>query len=138
LDLFGLRSPQLVEHGRDRFHVVADRTRQHDHFLFCLSLVVSAQAQTFSGKVVSIADGDTLTVLVDRQQVKIRLEGIDTPEKGQPFGTKAKEALSRLVFGKTVAVRSIGTDKYKRTLGRAFVRIDDKTIVVDPGGKITL
>ena len=82
---------------------------------------------TFYGKVVSIADGDTLTVLVDRQQVKVRLEGIDCPEKGQPFGTKAKQALSELVFGKTVAVRSIGTDKYKRTLGRVFVRVEGET-----------
>ena len=68
-------------------------------------------AETFTGKVVAITDGDTLTVVVDRQQVKVRLEGIDTPEKGQPFGTKAKEALGKLVFGKDVAVRSTGTDR---------------------------
>ena len=57
--------------------------------------IVSAVAQaagTLTGKVVRIADGDTLALLVDRQQVKIRLEGIDAPEKGQPYGTKAATA----------------------------------------------
>src|SRR5262245_43396311 len=70
-------------------------------FLFCFP----ALSQPISGRVVAIADGDTLTVLDDEKtQHKIRLAGIDAPEKGQPFGQKAKENLSRLVFGQTVTI----------------------------------
>lgn len=60
-------------------------------------------AENLSGKVVKIADGDTLTLLVagDRQ-VKIRLAEIDTPETRQPYGQKAKQALAGLVFSKTI------------------------------------
>ena len=71
----------------------------------------------FQGKVVSIADGDTVTVLRGREQVKVRLNGIDAPEKNQSFGTKSKDALAALAFGNTVTVRSSGTDRYGRTLG---------------------
>jgi micrococcal nuclease len=78
-------------------------------------------AEILTGKVVRIADGDTLTLLVDREQVKIRLYGIDAPEKAQPFGNRAKQALSELTFGKSVRVEAKGKDKYKRTLGRVFV-----------------
>ncbi|MEE8261624.1 MAG: thermonuclease family protein [Gammaproteobacteria bacterium] len=56
---------------------------------------ISVSAETIhQGKVVKIADGDTLTQLVDSEQLKIRLSDIDTPERKQPFGTKAKQALS--------------------------------------------
>lgn len=79
--------------------------------------------ETLTGKVVSIADGDTLTILTDdKLQVKVRLEGIDTPERGQAYGNKAKDALSDMVFGKAVTIRKTGTDKYDRTLG--FVDVD--------------
>lgn len=84
-------------------------------------LAVPGHAATLSGLVVSIADGDTITVLVDRQQVKVRLTEIDTPEKAQPWGSKSREALAAKVFGETVEVRSEGTDRYGRTLGRVFV-----------------
>lgn len=67
-------------------------------------------AESMAGEVVAIADGGTITLLVDGQQIKIRLEGIDCPESGQAFGQKAKQATFQLVFGKTVTVRSTGTD----------------------------
>lgn len=88
----------------------------------CLLLFVNSFAHGLTGKVVSIADGDTLTVLTaDKQQVKVRLSGIDTPENNQAYGTKAKQALSSKVFGKTVRVQDNGQDRYKRTLGDIFL-----------------
>lgn len=71
----------------------------------------------FEGKVVGITDGDTLTILVDRETVKVRLDGIDAPERRQPFGDKAREKLGELTFGKAVTVHSKGKDRYGRTLG---------------------
>lgn len=79
-------------------------------------------AATLTGKVVSVADGDTITILTpDKEQVKIRLVEIDAPEKDQPYGQKSKQSLSDLVFGKDVSVEWDKTDKYKRTLGHVFV-----------------
>jgi len=64
-----------------------------------LFFTLSVQAETLEGKVVKIADGDTLTLLTSsNEQVKIRLAGIDTPERKQPFGNKAKQALAKLAF----------------------------------------
>ena len=77
--------------------------------------------EEFGGKVIGVMDGDTIKVLVNRNAVTIRLEGIDAPESGQSYGRKAKEALARIVAGKTVTVRKIGTDKYERTLGMVIV-----------------
>ncbi len=73
------------------------------------------------GKVVKIADGDTLTILVDKQQHKIRLSDIDTSERKQPFGTRAKQALSDVVFGKQVRVVELTVDRYGRIVGRVNV-----------------
>ncbi len=88
-----------------------------------LALVVLIQAPTavwaaddFSGKVVGISDGDTITVLRDRTPVKIRLSGIDCPETGQDFGRRAKSLTSGLAFGKVVTVHTRGKDRYGRTV----------------------
>jgi endonuclease YncB( thermonuclease family) len=86
--------------------------------------VVAATALT--GKVVKIADGDTLTLLVGKTQIKVRLEGIDTPERGQPFGHKAGQALAKKVFGKVVQVDDLGKDRYGRTLG--VVRLGTRNV----------
>lgn len=80
-----------------------------------------------SCKVVGISDGDTLTCLTnDKSQIKVRLNQIDAPEKSQAFGTAAKQALSGYVFGKTVGLKTNGTDKYGRTIAEVFV--GDKNI----------
>ena len=63
-----------------------------------------AAVQEFTGKVVGVTDGDTITVLHDGVGEKIRLAGIDCPERGQAYGTRAKQFLSALVFRKTVRV----------------------------------
>ena len=87
-----------------------------------LLFTLSAQAEALEGKVVKIADGDTLTLLTpSNQQVKIRLAGIDTPEKKQPFGNKAKQALSNLAFQKQALVEIETKDRYGRTIGVVFV-----------------
>lgn len=71
------------------------------------------------GRVVAIADGDTLTVLTEaRQQVRGRLAGIDTPERAQPYGSRARQELSELAFGKQARVAVHDTDRYGRTVGR--------------------
>ena len=82
-----------------------------------LMLALNAHAD-FTGRVVSVADGDTITVLRDRTQVKVRLLEIDAPEKAQAFGTKSKESLSEMCFGKTAEVVDKGKDRYGRTLAR--------------------
>jgi len=75
----------------------------------------------YQGPVVSVLDGDTLEVLHSGQAERIRLSGIDCPEKGQAFGQRAKHAASELVFGKNVTIQTHGYDKYKRTLGDVFL-----------------
>jgi len=85
-------------------------------------LVTPAAAETVSGKVVGVSDGDSLTLLVQgNRQIKVRLDGIDAPEGGQEFSKNAKEGLSRLVFGKDVTLRVTGKDRYERTLGVIFI-----------------
>jgi endonuclease YncB( thermonuclease family) len=88
---------------------------------FCL-LALSANAETLTGYVVSIADGDTLTLLdANRQQHKIRLAGIDAPEKSQGFGDRSKQSLAVLVFNKNVTVEWNKLDRYGRTIGKIMV-----------------
>ncbi|MDE0737336.1 MAG: thermonuclease family protein, partial [Pirellulaceae bacterium] len=60
---------------------------------------------------------DTCTLLVGKEEYKIRLEGIDTPEMGQAFGKRAKQALSGYIFGKQVTAKLSGQDRYQRYLG---------------------
>jgi len=92
-----------------------------------LYLSASAQPQTITGKVVGVSDGDTITVLdADKRQHKIHLDGIDAPESNQDFGSRAKQSLSDLVFGKTVTVTSRKKDIYGRMLGT--VTLDGKDI----------
>ena len=88
--------------------------------LFLFPILISAQ--TLKGKVVRVSDGDTVVLLdSDNTQQKIRLNGIDAPENGQPYGDKSKEYLSGLIAGKEVAVEVKGTDQYKRILGVVYL-----------------
>jgi endonuclease YncB( thermonuclease family) len=92
--------------------------------LFSLALLLFSfglNAGTIQGKVVSVADGDTITVLdATNTQHKIRLQGIDAPEKAQPFGQKSKQSLSQMVQSKQVTVEYQKKDKYGRTLGKVL------------------
>ena len=79
-------------------------------------------AETYQAKVIGVMDGDTIKVLrPGNEQVKIRLAGIDCPERKQPWGTKAKQAASDLVAGQTVTIKVMDVDRYGRTVGRVFV-----------------
>lgn len=85
-------------------------------FIMCAPLAALCQ---ISGKVISIADGDTFTLLTDdKEQIKIRLHGIDCPEKSQDYGQVAKQYLSDLIFGKQVEVEKTDIDRYGRTIGK--------------------
>ena len=86
----------------------------------------------FLATVISISDGDTLTVLnADKQQVKIRLAEIDAPEIGQPFGSKSKQSLSDLCFGKQAKVNPRVKDQYGHTV--AHVSCDGKSTQTPTG-----
>ena len=74
-----------------------------------------------TGKVVGIADGDTLSLLVGGQQLKIGLAEIDTPESGQAWGRKAKQALSKKVFRENVIIEVQDTDRYGRLVGKVWL-----------------
>jgi endonuclease YncB( thermonuclease family) len=90
--------------------------------LACVCALCAAGAATgFQGKVVGVSDGDTLTILDQRQPVRVRLAAIDAPEHGQPFGQRAKASLSELAYGKLADVDEQGRDKYGRVLGRVRV-----------------
>lgn len=91
------------------------------HFA-CLFVALPTLGQSITGKVVGVSDGDTITVLdAGRKQHKIRLYGIDTPEKGQAYGNVAKNHTSSLTAGKTVDVISYDTDRYGRTVGVVMI-----------------
>jgi endonuclease YncB( thermonuclease family) len=83
----------------------------------------NAETQSFQGNVIGVADGDTITVLHDRQPEIIRLNGIDAPESGQAFGNRAKQFAAELAFGQVVQVIVRDHDRYGRTV--ADVRLSD-------------
>jgi endonuclease YncB( thermonuclease family) len=86
-------------------------------------------ASAFESRVVGVSDGDTITVLdAQKTQYKIRVAGIDTPEKNQDFGNRSKEHLSGLVYGKTVNLPEARIDKYGRTVSRVLVGNTDASL----------
>lgn len=88
--------------------------------LLCLAL--PAYADILTGKVVRVADGDTVTILdSSNQQRKIRLVGIDAPERKQAYGQRSKQSLSEMVAGKTVSVDWNKRDRYKRVVGKILL-----------------
>jgi endonuclease YncB( thermonuclease family) len=79
-----------------------------------LSVFSAIGAETLTGRVVGVADGDTLTILVDQAPAVIRVDGIDAPEKGQAFGQAAKRTLSDLAFDRTATATCHKVDRYQR------------------------
>lgn len=86
-------------------------------FLVLFILLFSASlVHAWPSQVVGVTDGDTIKVLHNHKQEKIRLYGVDTPEKKQAYGKAAKKFTSSLVSGKTVDVDTVKTDKYGRSV----------------------
>ena len=86
----------------------------------------STFADQYSGKVIKITDGDTVNVLTsDNETHKIRLSGIDAPEKKQAFGNRSKQALAELIDGKIVTVDYNKLDKYQREVGKVMFNGQD-------------
>ena len=98
-------------------------------FLLICLIPFSVMAGTITGTVVRITDGDTVVVLdANKVQYKIRLVGIDAPEKKQAYGKKSKENLSDLVAGKHVVVEYDKVDRYKRVLGKILLNSKDMNL----------
>ncbi len=96
--------------------------------LISLILYSPALADTLQGKVVKIADGDTVTILDGTgKKHRIRLAGIDAPEKDQPFGNISTQGLNKLVSGRIVTIEYEKRDRYKRIIGK---------VLVDPPGEV--
>ena len=99
--------------------------RTHTGFILLL-LAASATYADVTGRVVAVTDGDTIKVLDAHQvQHKVRLTGIDAPERGQPFGTVTRDHLASMVAGKDVRVESTKDDRYGRVLGKVWVQPAD-------------
>jgi micrococcal nuclease len=92
-------------------------------FLFFVATIpASCREEAITGKAVRISDGDTFVLLTGNNiQVKIRLYGVDAPEKSQDFGNVSKEYLGKLLQNKDIVVISKGKDKYGRVIGLVSV-----------------
>ena len=100
-----------------------------------LQALSAVNAEVIAGRIVGISDGDTVTLLdANKRQYKIRLTGIDAPEKKMPFGQRSKEHLSDLVFSKDVQVETEKLDRYGRTLGKILLDRQDINLVMVNAG----
>ena len=100
---------------------------RHILWLYCFLALLAGPllAAEYTGRVVGVSDGDTLTLLVPDgasfKQIKVRLGEIDTPERKQPYGTRAQQTLSDLAYNQQARVVVQDTDRYGRTVGRVYV-----------------
>jgi len=104
-------------------------TRRKPVNWICLLLLCTAPAaaEILMGRVIGVADGDTVTVLdAAKVQYKIRLGGIDAPEKGQAFGNASRKHMAKLAFGKQAKADCYKIDRYKRLV--CIVYVDGKDV----------
>jgi micrococcal nuclease len=106
-------------------------TRERTHMkrtilILLISFLFTSYSYAFEGKVIHIADGDTITVVHDGKPEKIRLYGIDTPESKQAFGNEAKNFTYAMVYRKSVNIEPVATDHYGRTVG--IVNVNKKCL----------
>lgn len=85
-----------------------------------LGITSANAAKQITGEVVGVSDGDTVTILSDGDQIKVRLAEIDAPEKAQAFGTRSKQSLSDMCFRKNAKIETSGKDRYGRFIGRIY------------------
>lgn len=85
--------------------------------LLLLTLYFGCYAEDLTGICTKVISGDVLTVVVDEIPLRVRLYGIDSPKRGQPFNRRARHFLTRLVYHKQVSVRRLYTDRYDRIIG---------------------
>jgi endonuclease YncB( thermonuclease family) len=91
-------------------------------FFILLLFALQCQAELVDGRIVAVYDGDTVTLLDrNKKQHRIRLAGIDAPEKSQPFGQRSRQSLADQVFSQDVTVETSKTDKYGRQVGKILV-----------------
>ena len=112
-----LSMPMLVPSA----HVARWRSCVYGLGVLWVLVPLLVHADQFTGKVVGISDGDTLSVLREGKAVKVRLHGVDTPEKAQAFGTQARKLTGDLVFQQTVTVAIRDTDRYGRLVGEVLL-----------------
>ena len=103
--------------GLNRYRGFESLSLRHT-ILAVLLIAGAAQAETFEANVVGVQDGDSLTVLRERQRVRVRLVGIDAPEHGQPFGDQSRKSLAALCWKKRASIAWIEKDSHQRLLGR--------------------
>ena len=104
-----------------------------------LILPATACAADLTGRIVGVADGDTLTLLdATKQQHKIRLAGIDAPESGQPGGHRSKDTLAALVYEQPVRVEWHKRDRYEQIVGKVWVAPPDSPCRAKPECPMTL
>lgn len=94
------------------------------HVLLLLVLSLDAaisSAEDFTGIVTRVLDGDTVEIQTESNEIKIRLSGIDAPERDQPYGRRSKESLEEQILGKRVTVSYTKSDRYGRVLGKIIL-----------------
>ena len=113
---------QKINNGYLLILMVGDMLK---YFVFiCFSLAFSSISfadESYKAKIVGVTDGDTVKVVAFGEQIKVRLAGIDCPERKQPWGRKATEAVKSMVSGQSVVIEKLTVDRYGRTIARVFV-----------------
>ena len=90
-------------------------------FALLAEAMLACAGEEFTGRCVGVTDGDTVIVLREGKAVRVRLYGIDAPEKRQPYGTQAKQFTASLVFAQDVRVIVHSTDRYGRLIGEVIL-----------------
>ena len=103
---------------------------KHLLLLPLLFLYITSYAEVITGRVIKVIDGDTITILdASKEQFKIRLGGIDAPEKNQAFGNVSKQSLSEMVAGKEVKVNYNKRGRYGRIIGKVLLNKEDVNLM---------
>ena len=98
-------------------------------------LCILTSVSTFSGRVIGVADSDTISLLHNGQAIRIRVAGVDGPESVAEFSTKAKKFTFALVYDKSVEVQGEEMDRYRRLVARVFVNRQDLSVSLIPAGQ---